>query len=48
LRSAIERGTKDVYKLNDTHWSVVGADIIGDSIYETLDSLGYLPTNSVL
>ena len=48
LRSAIERGIKDVYKLNNTHWPVVGADIIGDSIYETLDSLGYLPTNNVL
>lgn len=48
LRSAIERGIKDVYKLNNTHWSVVGADIIGDSIYYTLDSLGYLPTNNVL
>lgn len=44
LRNAIENGIKDVYKVNDTHWSIVGADIIGDSIFEILDSLGYLPT----
>lgn len=48
LRSAIEHGVKDVYKLNNTHWSVVGADIIGDSIYETMVSLGYLPVNNDL
>lgn len=47
LRSAIERGIKDVYKLNDTHWSVVGADIIGGSVYETMINLGYLPTHNV-
>lgn len=46
LRSAIERGIKDIYKVNNTHWSVVGADIIGDSIYETMASLGYLPINN--
>lgn len=39
LRSAIERGVKDVYKLNNTHWSVVGADIVGDSVYEVMNSV---------
>lgn len=26
-------GVKDVYQYNDTHWSVVGADIIADALY---------------
>lgn len=34
LRNAIENGTKDVYKLNNTHWSVVGADIVGNDLYD--------------
>jgi len=34
LRDAIEKGVKDVYKLNNTHWSVVGADIVGNSFFE--------------
>lgn len=43
LRSAIERGIKDVYKLNNTHWSTVGADIVADNLFEAIDSMGYLP-----
>ena len=38
LRKAIGQGTKDVYKVNDTHWSVVGADIVGNSLYEWMMS----------
>lgn len=34
LRNAIEHGTMDVYKLNNTHWSVVGADIVGNDLFE--------------
>ena len=34
LRDAIGQGIQDVYKVNDTHWSVVGADIVGNSLYD--------------
>ncbi len=34
LRDAIEKDIKDVYKLNNTHWSTVGADIVGNDLYE--------------
>lgn len=33
LRQSIMSGVKDVYQFNDTHWSVVGADIIADALY---------------
>lgn len=33
LRQSIMSGVKDVYQYNDTHWSVVGADIIADALY---------------
>ncbi|MBP5398649.1 MAG: hypothetical protein J6Y32_08540 [Bacteroidales bacterium] len=39
LRDAIERGTKDVYKLNNTHWSVIGADIVGNNLFERISQL---------
>lgn len=38
LRNAIDKGTKDVYKVNNTHWSVVGADIVGNSLYEWIET----------
>lgn len=43
LRNAIGKGIKDVYKLNNTHWSVVGADIIGNNIYECIMANNLLP-----
>lgn len=38
LREAIGKGIQDVYKLNNTHWSVVGADIVGNDLYEWLEA----------
>ena len=36
LRNAIGAGIRDVYKLNNTHWSTVGADIVGGAIFESM------------
>lgn len=36
LQEAISRGVKDVYKVNNTHWSVIGADLIADVVYSRL------------
>lgn len=43
LRDAIGKETLDVYKVNDTHWSVVGADIVGNSLYEWMMAYDLLP-----
>ncbi len=44
LQSHVEAGVKDVYYVNDTHWSPVGAKIVGEHIAKMLandlDSLG--------
>ena len=42
LRRSISIGTKDVYKLNDTHWSVVGADIVGGALYDWMKESGFI------
>ena len=36
VRRAIEKGEKDVWYLNDTHWSPVGAKIAADWISKKL------------
>lgn len=33
LQELIGNGVLDVYKLNNTHWSVLGADAVADSLY---------------
>ena len=43
LRDAIEKGTLDVYKLNNTHWSIVGADIVGNDLYGWMKERDFLP-----
>ena len=45
LRNAIESGIKDVYKLNNTHWSIIGADIIGASLYKSIKTAGFCDLN---
>ncbi len=34
LQKAIDDDVLDVYKIGDTHWSVVGADIVADNLYK--------------
>ena len=46
LREAIGAGIKDIYKLNNTHWSIVGADIIGDSLFESMIQNDLLPKST--
>ncbi len=36
LRESVENGVRDVYKVNDSHWSIVGADIVADRLYDFL------------
>ena len=43
LRETIGSGTLDVYKLNNTHWSALGADLVADALYCKMKDLGYLP-----
>lgn len=43
LRKIIGRGALDVYKLNNTHWSALGADMVADTLYAKMKDLGYLP-----
>ncbi len=46
LQPYIEAGVKDVYYVNDTHWSPIGAKIVGEHIaamlVNDLDSLGII------
>lgn len=39
LQTAINAGVKDVYYLNDTHWSPVGAQIAGNEVAERIKHL---------
>lgn len=43
LQKAISDDVMDVYKLNNTHWSVVGADIVASSLYEWMKTKNLLP-----
>ncbi len=43
LREAIGNDVPDVYKHNDTHWSVIGADITARSLYAWMEEHGVLP-----
>jgi hypothetical protein len=36
LRKQIDSGTKDLYKINDTHWSYLGHKLIAEEIYKRL------------
>ncbi len=36
LQKAISMGMKDVYKVNNTHWSVIGADLVADVVHSRL------------
>ena len=44
LREAIGNDVPDVYKHNDTHWSVIGADITARSLYAWMEENGILPS----
>ena len=43
LQDAISNDVMDVYKLNDTHWSVIGADIVADALFLMMNERGLLP-----
>lgn len=36
LQQLINNGQKDVYKVNNTHWSVIGADCISDLVFSRI------------
>ena len=36
LQEAISSGEKDIYKVNNTHWSVIGADLIAEFVYSRI------------
>lgn len=38
LQEAISRGEKDIYKVNNTHWSVIGADLMADLIFTEISA----------
>lgn len=39
LQAAVNDDVYDVYKINNTHWSVVGADIVANSLYKWMCSM---------
>ena len=39
LQSAVYTGVKDVYYINDTHWSPVGAKIVGEEVADRIERL---------
>lgn len=42
LQDAAFSGVKDIYYINDTHWSPVGAKIVGEEIVNRLRKLGFI------
>ena len=38
LQQLINNGQKDVYKVNNTHWSVIGADCISDLLFSVVSN----------
>lgn len=38
LQEMIRNDVLDVYKINNTHWSLVGADAVADSLYSWMQS----------
>ncbi len=39
LQPMVDRGEKDVYLYNDTHWSYKAAQVVGDELYERIQAL---------
>ncbi len=39
LQNAINAGTRDVYYLNDTHWSPIGSKIVGEEVARRISEL---------
>jgi len=36
IQSELAGGVKDFYKVNNTHWSVIGADLVADEVYKRI------------
>ena len=42
MRSLVAKGVQDVYYINDTHWSPIGAKVAGEEIANRLVELGFI------
>ena len=45
LEPLVEKGIKDVFKCNDTHWSYIASRIIADSLYYRMSACSPTPIN---